>query len=131
MRQLILSRLLTLRAMVVVVALFSFCVSSNVGPCFLPLPALENYEAENVQQILRVKASRLPFGEPSSFRVPIAHGQKRVDLDGQAQSLALMPGVNFVLSNNTRVFAERSHCEPLFTLDLASLPLGRAPPRLV
>ena len=117
--------------MVVVVALFSFCVSSNVGPCFLPLPALENYVAENVQQIPRAKASRSRFVESASFRVPIAQGQKRVDLDGQAQSLALMPGINFVLSNSTRVFAERNHHDPLFTLAFASLPQDRGPPRLV
>ncbi|HEX5886767.1 MAG TPA: hypothetical protein VFY67_19650 [Pyrinomonadaceae bacterium] len=130
MTQLISSRLSILRASVIVAALFSLCVSSNVGPRFLPLPALENYAAENLQQTTGT-ASRSHSKGSSSFRVPMAQAQKRADRELQAQPLAVMPGINFVLPNNTRVFTELSHPDALFTVSLASLPSGRAPPRLV
>jgi hypothetical protein len=128
MTQLIVSRLSILRATVVVAALVSLCVSSNVGPRFLPLPTAENYTAENLQQ---TTASRAPSQTSASFRVPMAQAQKRADREVQGQSLAVMPGIHFVLPNNTRVFAELSEPDALFNLALASLPSGRAPPRLV
>jgi hypothetical protein len=130
MTQSILSRLSFLRASVVVAALFSLCVSSNVGPCFLPLPALENYAAENLQQPAGATASRTHSKGLADFRVPMAQAQKRADRDLQAQSLAVMTGLDFVFSNDTRVFAELSDPDALFTVDLALLPSGRAPPRL-
>jgi hypothetical protein len=131
MTQLTLSRLSILRALVVVGALFSLCVSSNVGPRFLPLPALENYAAENLQQTTATTASQSHSTGSPSFRVPMVQGQKRADRELQAQPLAVMHGIHFVIPNNTRVLAE--HCDPdaLFSAALASLPSGRAPPRLV
>ena|SRR6185295_8870137 len=131
MTRLSLWRLSILRATVFVVALFSLCVSSNVGPRFLPLPALENYTAENLQQTTGATASRSHSSGSLSFRVPMAQGQKRADRELQAQPLAVMPGINFVLPNKTRVIAELSDPDVLFTLALASLPSGRAPPRLI
>ena len=130
MTQLILSRVSGLRVAVVVAALFSLCVSSNVGPRFLPLPTLEKYGAENIQQTSSLTASRSQSSGLATFRVPMAQAQKRADRELQAQSLAVMPGINFVLPNKTRVFAELSDPDALFTLALASLPSGRAPPRL-
>jgi hypothetical protein len=127
----ILSRLSILRATVIVAALFSLCVSSNVGPRFLPLPALDNYAAENLQQTTGATASRSHSRGSASFRVRMAQGQKRADRELQAQPLAVMPGINFVLPNKTRVFVEFSDPDALFTLALASLPSGRGPPRLV
>ena len=131
MTQSIASRLLIVRALVVVAALFSLCVSSNVGPHFLPLPTLENNEAESLQQTTGATASRSHSTGSASFRVPMAQAQKRADREVQAQSPAVIPGINFVLPNDTRVFAEHSDPDALFTLALASLPSGRAPPRLV
>lgn len=122
-------RLSGLRAAVVVAALLSLCVSSNVGPRFLPLPALENHAAENLQQTTGATASRSHANGSALFRVPMAQAQKRAEL--QAQLLAVMPGINFVVSNNARVFTELSDPGVLFTVALASLPSGRAPPRLV
>jgi hypothetical protein len=130
MTQLILSRLSILRATVVVVALFSLCVSSNVGPRFLPLPALENYAAENLQQTTGATASRSQSSGLATFRVPMAQAQKRPDRKLQAQPLAVMPGTHFVLPNNTRVFAEFNDPGFLCTVALTSLHSGRAPPRL-
>jgi hypothetical protein len=131
MTQLILSRHSILRATVVVVALFSLCVSSNVGPRFLPLPALENEAAENLQQTTGATASRSQSSELTTFRVPMAQAQKRADRELQAQPLAVMPGTHFVLPNTARVFAEFNDLDFLFTVALTSLPPGRAPPRLI
>lgn len=131
MTQLILSRLSILRAAVVVAALFSLCVSSNVGPRFLPLPTLENYTAENLRQTKGTTASSSQSSTSANFRVPMAQAQKRADREIQAQSLAVLAGIHFVLPNNTRVFAELSDPDAFFSVALASLPSGRAPPRLV
>lgn len=131
MTQLIVSRFSFLRAAVVVAAVFSLCVSSNVGPRFLPLPTAENYTAENLQQTTGTTASRTPFQTSASFRVPMAQAQKRTDRERQAQPVAVLLGLHFVLPNNTRVFAELSDRNTLFTGALASLPSGRAPPRMV
>ena len=120
-----------LRAAVVVAALFSLCVSSNVGPRFLPLPTLENSAAENLPQTTGATASRSHSQALDSFRVPMAQAQKRVDRKLPAQPLAVLPGIHFVLPNNTRVFAEVNDPDTLLTVVLALLPSGRAPPRLV
>ena len=76
MTELIESRLSVLRASLVIAALCSLCVSSNVGPRFLPLPTLENYEAE---QATSTTASRSHSKGWVSFRVPMAQAQKRLD----------------------------------------------------
>jgi|SRR5688572_9118978 hypothetical protein len=131
MIQLSLTRLSILRAAIVIGALLSLCFSSNVGPCFLPLPALENYTAENLRQTTGATASRSHSKGSASFRVPMAQAQKRADRELQPQPLAVMPGINFIPTNNTRVFAEPRNSDVLFTLALASLPSGRAPPRLI
>ena len=131
MTQLILSRLSILRAAVVVAALFSLCLSSNVGPRFLPLPTLENYTAKDLWQTTGTTASRSHSQTLASFRVPMAQAQKRADRELQAQPLAVIPGINFVLPNKKRSFAKLSDPDALFTLALASLPAGRAPPRLI
>jgi hypothetical protein len=130
MTQLIVSRFSVLRASVIFAALFTLCVSSNVGPRFLPLPALENYAAENLQKT-RATASRSHSTGSASFRVPMAQAQKRADRELQAQPLAVMPGTHFVLPNTTRVFAEFNDPDFLFTVASTSLHFGRAPPRLV
>jgi hypothetical protein len=131
MIQLIFSRISILRVPVVVAALFSLCVSSNVGPRFLPLPTLENYAAENLQQTIGATGSHTPSNGSNSFRVPMAQAQKRADRELQSQPLAAMPGIHFVLPDSKRVFAELSHPDAFLTHSPASLPAGRAPPRLV
>jgi hypothetical protein len=131
MTQLTLPRLSILRGLVVVAALFTLCVSSNVGPRFLPLPTLEKYAAENLQQTIAATASHSHCTGEASFRVPMAQGQKRADRELQAQPLAVLPGTHFIFSNNSRLFAELAGPDHLFSLAPASLPPGRAPPRLV
>ena len=126
MTPLILSRLSIFRAAVVVAALFSLCVSSNVGPRFLPLPTVEHYAAEN-----RTTASYPHSTTSDSFRVPMVQAQKRADRELQAQPLAVIPGIHVVLPDNTQVFAELSDLDTVSSVALASLPSGRAPPRLL
>ena len=130
MTQLIISRRSILRAAVVVAALFSLCVSSNVGPRFLPLPTPENYTAENLQQTTGTTVFRSPSKTSAIFRVPMAQGQKKADRELQVQPLAVLAGLRIVLPNNTRAFAELSNPDTFFTIAQASLPSGRAPPRL-
>lgn len=130
MIQLIFSRI-SISRVAVVAALFSLCVSSNVGPRFLPLPTLENYAAENLRQTAGATVSRSHSNGSNSFRVPMAQAQKRADRELQAQPLAVMPGIHFVLPHNNPVLAELSHLDTFLTNALASLPSGRAPPRPV
>jgi hypothetical protein len=131
MTQLSLSRLAVLRAAVVAAALFSLCVSSNVGPCFLPLPTLEHYAAESLLQTPGTTASRSRSATSLSFRIPMAQAQKRADRELQGQPLAVVPGIHLVLPDNTRVLAEFSNSDTVYIVAPASLPPGRAPPRLV
>ena len=128
MLPLILSRLSVLRASVVVAALFSLCVSSNVGPRFLPLPAPDSAPAEASHEQQATTASSSRRKEPGSFRVPMmAQGQKRADREPQPRSLAVMPGV-CVISNDCRVTAKVIDPRISFTSALVSAPSGRAPP---
>ena len=131
MTHLILSKLSGPRAAVIVAALFSLCISSNVGPRFLPLPTLENNAGENLQQTTGTTASRSHSKPSATFRVPMAQAQKRADRELQAQPHGAISGIHLVIANNRRVFAEVSDPDTLFTVALASLPSGRAPPRLV
>ena len=126
---LILSRLSGLRASVVVAALFSLCVSSNVGPRLLPLPVPESAGAEASHEQQGTTASRSQSKEPGSFRVPMmAQGQKRADREPHARSLAVMPGIDCVVSNDYRLTAEIIDPKISITSALVSAPSGRAPP---
>lgn len=61
----------------------------------------------------------------------MAQGQKRADRELQPQPVAVPAGLDVVLPDSTRVFAEVSDPYILYTVALAALPSGRAPPRLV
>lgn len=128
---LILSRLSALRASVVIVALFSLCVSSNVGPRFLPLPELESAAAERSYERQRTTASHSHSEELASFRVPMAQAQKRADRPPQPGSRGVMPGVDYVMSNDCRFTAEVIDPQIAVTSALVSAPSGRAPPDLI
>ena len=118
-----------LRASVVVAALFSLCVSSNVGPRFLPLPELESAAAERSYEQQGTTASRSHSEELASFRVPMmAQAQKRADRAPQPRSLGVMPGVDYVMSNDCRLTAEVIDPKISITSALVSAPSGRAPP---
>ena len=131
MLPLILSRLSVLRTAVVVAAIFSLCVSSNVGPHFLPLPMPDSAAAEASHEQQATKDSRSQSKEQGSFRVPMmAQAQKRADREPQPRSLAVMPGV-CVISNNCRVTAQAIDPKLSITSALVPAPSGRAPPNLI
>ena len=120
-----------LRASVVITALISLCVSSDVGPRFLPLPTLESAVAESSDEQQDITISRSHSNESDSFRVPMmAQSQKRADREPQAP-LVLVPGLHVRSSNNGRVPATVTASDSLFISAILSEPLGRAPPDLV
>ena len=125
------SRFSQLRAFLIVAALISLCLSSNVGPRFLPLPNVTDPEEKELQQSQGITASR-SRSERESFRVPImAQTQKRTDRDAPPHPLALTLRVGFVVANAARVATEFHDVGHLFTSTSVSQPAGRAPPRLV
>jgi hypothetical protein len=129
----IISRFFDLRALLVIAALISLCVSNNVGPSFLPLPVVTDFVAENPQENQRDTATLPPSpAESDSFRVPmVAQTQKRADKEPQPQLLAATLKGGFVFPNEARVATEFSYPIPLFTSASVPQPSGRAPPHLV
>lgn len=124
------SRFSQLRAFLIVAALISLCLSSNVGPRFLPLPNVIDPEEKALQsQGVTVSRSR---SEHESFRVPIlAQTQKRADRETPPHLLDVTLRVGFVVANDARVATEFHDVSHLFTSTSVSQPAGRAPPRLV
>ena len=120
-----------MHAFLVVAALISLCLSSNVGPRFLPLPNVIDPEEKELQQSQGITASRSRSG-CESFRMPImAQTQKRADRDAPPNPLAVTLRVGFVVANDARVATEFRDVSHLFTSTSVSQPAGRAPPRLV
>ena len=125
------SRFSQLRAFLIVAALISLCLSSNVGPRFLPLPNVTDPEEKELQQSQGIAASR-SRSDRESFRVPImAQMQKRADREAPPHPLAIILRIGFVVANDARVATEFHDVSHLFTSTSVSQPAGRAPPRLV
>ena len=125
-------RFVDLRALLVIAALCSLCISNNVGPNFLPLPVVTDRLAENLQENHRDTASGLPSPlDPDAFRVPMmGHTQKRVVKEPQPQPLAATLNAGVVPPNDAQVATEFNAQISLFTSASVSQPPGRAPPRL-
>ena len=119
--------LTNLRALLVIAALLSLCISSNVGPRLLPLPNV----ADSVEQDHENDGgiSRSGEAQADSFRVPIM-AQKRADREVPPQTLSVLPDGGFVSPNETGLAAECNQQTSLFTSASVSRPSGRAPPRL-
>lgn len=125
------SRFSQLRAFLIVAALISLCLSSNVGPRFLPLPNVTDPEEKELQQSQGITSSRSRSGR-ESFRVPImAQTQKRADREAPPHPLAVTLRACFVVANDARVTTEFRDVSHLFTSTSVSQPAGRAPPRVV
>jgi hypothetical protein len=118
-------RLTDCRALLVVAGLISLCISSNVGPRFLPIPGVIERAEEQCEKTVSGTADR----QAESFRVPMM-AQRRADRDTSPQPLAALPKVGFVSPNEARFAAECSQQSFLFISASVSLPSGRAPPRL-
>ena len=125
------SRFVDLRALLVIAALCTLCISNNVGPSFLPLPVTARL-AEKPQENHRYRTSGLPSPvEPDAFRVPMmGHTQKRVVKEPQPQPLVATLKAGVVLPNDAQVATEFHTQIPLLTSASVSLPPGRAQPRL-
>ena len=128
----LISRFVDLRALLVIAALCTLCISNNVGPNFLPLPVVTDRLAENPQERHRGPVSGLPSPvEPDAFRVPMmGHTQKRVVKEPHPQNLAATLKADVVLPNDAQVATALNTRISLFTSASVSQPPGRAPPRL-
>jgi hypothetical protein len=128
--QLIRLRVLEPRAFLVVAALISLCVSSNVGPRFLPLPALSDDFAISQPEHQGEIASRRSYSDADSFRVPMmVQTQKRTDREPQQpQPTALLLKGVLVSVNDCRIATERYFASSLPVPPSLSLRFGRAPP---
>ena len=127
----LISRLVDLRALLVIAALCTLCISNNVGPSFLPLPVTDRL-TDNPQENHRDRASGLPSPvEPDVFRVPMmGYTQKRVVKEAQPQPFAATLKADVVLPNDAHLATEFNTRISLFTSASVSQPPGRAPPRL-
>ena len=124
------STLLQLRAVLVVAALICLCFSSNVGPRFLPLPALRTYLETSEPEHDGQRLFGPLRGEADGFRVPmVSQLQKRADRETQQpQSVALTLQIGLVLLNDARVPADSGHTVLPFSSPSLSQFFGRAPP---
>ena len=120
------------RAVSVLIALLSLCVSNNVGPCFLPLPVATDCVAESRPEHQNNTASRSSSRTGSdTFRVPMmGQSQKRANKDDHAQPIAGAPRIRLVLPGDAPIATFDSPSLHV-TAQALSQPPGRAPPRLV
>jgi hypothetical protein len=125
-------RFVDLRALFVIVALISLCVSKNVGPQFLPLPGLSHQVGESKPEVQH-GASRFPSSRSDSFRVPmVSQAQKRSGTEQQPQPLATSALKSaFEQTFDLRIIHYCISTVLLFTSAHVAQPPGRAPPRLV
>jgi hypothetical protein len=130
-RQLNASSFVQLRALIIIAALIAFCASSNVGPQFLPLPALGPSSPSHSRVAHHEINADLHSDFSANFRVPIlADTQRRAERKSQDQSVAELPGIGFVSSNASDVSPDDDHQTSRLASVSASPPPGRAPPRL-
>jgi hypothetical protein len=121
------------RALLIVIALVSLCVSDNIGPRLLPLPVSPEFSTAATQGS-QDDASPLPAsGESTCFRVPIiAQIHKRGSLQPEPPPPAThAPGHAPAQPVNARTSSQRPSASLLVTSVPVSRPSGRAPPSLV
>lgn len=125
-------RFFEVRACLVVAALFSLCISSNVGPRFFPLPDISDGPGTSRSEPQR-EASRQSHCEADSFHVPMmSQTQKRTDREPhQPHPIALALKNALISLNNCRVAIEQPYASSLLTPPALSLFSGRAPPEQV
>jgi hypothetical protein len=127
MTQLIRWKLSTWRSSVVIAALLSLCVSSNVGPQFLPLTAVVRGDESLHEQQGSTRVSRSPSDALAGFRVPMTQAQKR-DPTPEHRPLAVLSAVNCDLSSALLVTAKTIDPKVYSSSASASPSPGRAPP---
>lgn len=121
-----------LRACLVLAALISLCVSSNVGPRFLPLPAIDG-AAVSQSEPESPSVLRQSYCEADRFRVPMmSQTQKRTEKQFQQPAVAAVPSKDVLIYlNDSRAAVERHYANSHLKQPTVSLFLGRAPPEHV
>lgn len=121
------------RALLVVAALTCLCVSSNVGPQFLPLPPAARQSALEIQVHQANNTSYAPQADAKGFRVPMmVQTKKRADKEPpQTDPLIALPSDRFRPATDTRFPAEIAYTACFFTSITMAPRAGRAPPSLV
>jgi hypothetical protein len=121
------------RAVLVIAALICLCVSSNVGPQFLPLPPATIQVAQDVHSEEAGQAWHTPQAGAQNFRVPMmAQSKKRADKEpSQSHQFIVLPSDRFTLPRYTRTSFEIGY-SGRFLIPVTMAPAaGRAPPSLV
>ena len=114
---------------IISVALFSLCVSNNVGTSFLPLPVVTECVAENRQWPQDSAFRSSSQNVTDRFRVPImGHSQKRADKDNPTRAVAATPRTELVLPVPSRSVARRDSPLPKPSIPHLSQPPNRGPP---
>lgn len=126
-------RLTGLRALLVVIALVSLCVSDNIGPRLLPLPVSPEFTTAATRGSLDDASRLLASSESTCFRVPIiAQIHKRGSLQPEPPTHAThAPGHAPAQPFNAQTASQHPRASLLITSALVSRPSGRAPPALV
>jgi hypothetical protein len=124
---------LNVRAVLVIAALICLCVSSNVGPQFLPLPPATIQLAQDVHSEEPGHAWHTPQAGARCFRVPMmAQSKKRADKEpSQSHQFIVLPSDRFSLPRHTRFSVAIGYSGRFLTSVTMAPAAGRAPPSLV
>jgi hypothetical protein len=119
-----------LRAVLVIVAICTLCISDNVGPRFLPLPCLAHHEAKGLQRTQQLSGPQSSPSESDSFRVPMISQTQRRAQEKPNPDFLISPAAVFAISTQVQAHAE-IHPLLIFGSPTVPQPQGRAPPRLL
>jgi len=128
------TRALSPHALIILCALLSLCVSDNVGPRLLPIPALPELASASVGSDLGHSTSRAPSrGWTGGARVEMVSApQNRAGAGRQSpQAVANAPKFDLAVPTAPRPLRRDIYPPSAETSAPFSRPKGRAPPRLV
>jgi len=122
------------RAILVVGALLSLCVSDSAGPRLLPLPAPSVPLAINgfsANSDTRTSPTPNPNREPNTYFQMVAGSQYRArDRHYHAQPATHAPEASVDLKPGRLTTTTETYAHLIFRTASLSIPTGRAPPRL-
>ncbi|HLL73180.1 MAG TPA: hypothetical protein VK363_17210 [Pyrinomonadaceae bacterium] len=117
------------RALLVVIALVTLCVSDNIGPRLLPLPVSPEFSTATTQGNQDVASPLAASGESNCFRVPIiAQIHKRGSLQFEPPPATHAPGHAPAQPVTAQTASQHPRASLLITSAPVSQPSGRAPP---